>query len=402
MPRPSASTRIRSAVSSSGSPKNVSAPASENAISSRRMTPAVARLRPPSPSRSPLPSSDVRYWMTARRSLRSSRGSPALSAKWNTSAEGRRLHVAQAEDLRQQHRPERRHRGAHRHASSLAPRGEELDRGAGRRPLLPDVSRTRCDPVADLAGHCEPRQVALDVGHEDRHAVRGELLGHQLERFGLARAGGTGDETVPVQHRQRDADAGVGDTTSVDDQGTQLEGRTIRCVPGPDGVHRRIVRGRGRVPSGGCDTSPPRRISGRMPVPGKATPPDCRSTTTPSCTTTCSRAAAPVRRRPGSRATSASVYHPSSSVALREEIPEASSRSVGRTRSCRRSAQRGPRRSCVRRRCRARRCRRPRGPEGRTRRPARWRRPGRRRRCSSRGWGLSTAASRTCGPRFRS
>ena len=32
-----------------------------------------------------------------------------------------------------------------------------------------------------------------------------ELLGHQLQRLGLAGAGGAGDQAVPVEHRQRDA-----------------------------------------------------------------------------------------------------------------------------------------------------------------------------------------------------
>ena len=83
-PLPSGVSRIRSAVSNSGSPKNASPPPSCSPISSRRMTPAVAGDSPPSPARSALPSSLTRWLITARRSFRSSSGSPAPSAKWNT------------------------------------------------------------------------------------------------------------------------------------------------------------------------------------------------------------------------------------------------------------------------------------------------------------------------------
>ena len=43
-----------------------------------------------------------------------------------------------------------------------------------------------------------PGQIALDVGHEHRHAVRREALGQHLERDRLAGAGGAGDQAVAV------------------------------------------------------------------------------------------------------------------------------------------------------------------------------------------------------------
>ncbi len=79
-PRPSAVVFRNSNVSISGSPKNTSAPWSANVISSRRITPTVALDSPPSPVSSPLPSSLIRQESTARRSVRSSSGSPAWSA----------------------------------------------------------------------------------------------------------------------------------------------------------------------------------------------------------------------------------------------------------------------------------------------------------------------------------
>ena len=84
MPLPSGAVRSRSAVSNSGSPKKSSAPASENAISSRSSTPAVDLRQPAEALQLAAPSSEIRYWITARRSLRSSSGRPFLSAKWKT------------------------------------------------------------------------------------------------------------------------------------------------------------------------------------------------------------------------------------------------------------------------------------------------------------------------------
>ena len=60
MPAPFSSTRSRSAVSNSGSPKKTSPPCAESSAILRRMTPTVAFDAPPMPSSSALPSSEVR------------------------------------------------------------------------------------------------------------------------------------------------------------------------------------------------------------------------------------------------------------------------------------------------------------------------------------------------------
>jgi len=105
------------------------------------------------------------------------------------------------------------------------------DRGAQRMALLaedvpeyhgitlePEIAKVQAlDAFLDLgvftARKGQPREVALDVGHEDRHARGAELLGHGAQGDGLARAGGTGDESVPVGHLGDDADVclGLGD-----------------------------------------------------------------------------------------------------------------------------------------------------------------------------------------------
>ena len=80
--------------------------------------------------------------------------------------------------------------GLERPAERLATRGDLRVRGVARRTD---------------AGH-----VPLDVDREDRDAERGQLAGEDLERLGLARAGGAGDEAVPVDPGQGDLDADVG------------------------------------------------------------------------------------------------------------------------------------------------------------------------------------------------
>ena len=80
MPRPSPATRDSSPVSNSGSPKNGLIPCASNAVSERRITPAVAVESPPMPLSSDLPSSEVRKVTTARRSFRSTSSRPFWSA----------------------------------------------------------------------------------------------------------------------------------------------------------------------------------------------------------------------------------------------------------------------------------------------------------------------------------
>ena len=45
----------------------------------------------------------------------------------------------------------------------------------------------------------EAGKVALHIGHEHRHADRGQALRERLQRDGLAGAGGAGDQAVAVR-----------------------------------------------------------------------------------------------------------------------------------------------------------------------------------------------------------
>jgi hypothetical protein len=53
-------------------------------------------------------------------------------------------------------------------------------------------------------------QVALDVGHEDRHPDRREALSHDLQGHRLAGPGRPGDQTVTIGQGWQKAQIGVG------------------------------------------------------------------------------------------------------------------------------------------------------------------------------------------------
>ncbi len=102
----------------------------------------------------------------------------------------RRLGLVGAEHLGEELRAERRHRGAHGHTGPETAEREERHREAGGSPLDAEVGGARGDPVVGLAGLQQAGEVALHVGREHGHAHARELLGHELQRLGLAGAGG--------------------------------------------------------------------------------------------------------------------------------------------------------------------------------------------------------------------
>ena len=100
----------------------------------------------------------------------------------------------------------------------------------------PIAACAREELLARLARGRDAREVALDVGGEDRDALGRQLLGEPLQRARLARSGGTGDEPVAVHHRERDADLRVRDGIAVDER-AEVEGRRLERVARDDGGH---------------------------------------------------------------------------------------------------------------------------------------------------------------------
>ena len=170
------------------------------------------------------------------------------------------LGVVQVQHLGQQQRAERGHGGPHRDAAAEAAERQELHRIAGRLPVVTGLGGAFAGPVAGGARGGQAGQVALHVGHHHRHALGRELFGQQLQRLGLAGAGGAGDQAVPVEHAQWDAHPGVRMHGAVDHHRADLQGGPVDRVTGRDlggGVAAGCagVLGHCRLPPCGCCSS---------------------------------------------------------------------------------------------------------------------------------------------------
>ncbi len=149
-------------------------------------------------------------------------------------AEGLLLGPVELQHLGEQDRAEAGDGGPHRDTAAEPAEGEELGGETGRRPLLSHLGGAPLDPAVRPAGLRDAGQVALDVREEHRHALRGELLGDQLEGLRLARAGRARDQSVPVEHGQRDAHRRVRAAPTVPQEGAEVEGGAGEGVSGSD------------------------------------------------------------------------------------------------------------------------------------------------------------------------
>ena len=115
-----------------------------------------------------------------------------------------------------------------------------------------------------------PRHVALDVGQEHRDAGRRHLLGHELQRLGLAGAGRPGDQAVAVEHRQRHAHPRrrVGDAVDARPRRARAPGRPTAYACASSAGRRRHAVSSGVGVSGGgpYDGGGRRRVDLRRPA----------------------------------------------------------------------------------------------------------------------------------------
>ena len=203
-PRPRARTpsgRRRPARARRTTRPRPAAPARPSRAAARRPTPSrCRRTRVAGPAPAP-----VRWVSTARRSLKSSSGSLRSSQYLNTSAS-----TLACVSLRPSTLPSASGPNDDTVARSCAPslpvRLSSSIGKAGGPPGDAGLLRARLDARAGLPGGGQPRDVALDVGDEHRHARGRQALGHQLQRLGLAGAGRARHQTMAVHHRQRDPD----------------------------------------------------------------------------------------------------------------------------------------------------------------------------------------------------
>ena len=192
---------MKSLMLSMGSPKNLSPPWVSICISPRWMAPTLAALMLPYSVVNLLALSPTCCSM-ARRSFRSSSSMPLSSAILNT-----RLSTPAWVSFRSSMRP-----------SSSGPMSDTVARtgwpcspntshkvvgqARGSGLSMPRSFSTARHFFADAAGLADAGQVALDVGHEDRHADFREVFGQGLQGHGLAGAGGAGDQAVAVGQRR--------------------------------------------------------------------------------------------------------------------------------------------------------------------------------------------------------
>ena len=114
--------------------------------------------------------------------------------------EGPLLRIRQAHEARQH---ERAHLGD-RGADGVALLAEQIpeDGGHGFEAIVVEAHLLGAleEEVLGLTRHGDAREIALDVGRENRNAGIDEAFGHDLQRHRLAGAGGAGDEAVAVGH----------------------------------------------------------------------------------------------------------------------------------------------------------------------------------------------------------
>jgi hypothetical protein len=144
------------------------------------------------------------------------------------------LGLVQVQHAAQQQRAHVGDRCPHRVAllAKHIPQSDGAGDGFGRiqRAILEDGGHL----FADGAGLADAGQVALDVGHEHRHADFREILGQGLQGDGFARAGGPGDQAMAVgQGGQQVAFSGgvLGDQHRFGHGGRVPEGGKVKSEP---------------------------------------------------------------------------------------------------------------------------------------------------------------------------
>ena len=141
---------------------------------------------------------------SARRSFRSRRARPSLSAMLEGDVERAFLRIREAHEARQQQRPHLGDGGA----DGVALLAEQIpeDGGRGFEAIVVEADGLGAldEEVLWLALHADAGEVALHVRCEDGDAHPAEAFRHDLEGHRLAGAGGAGDQAVAVRHGQEE------------------------------------------------------------------------------------------------------------------------------------------------------------------------------------------------------
>jgi hypothetical protein len=229
-PRPSGAVRRRSAIANCGSPKNSVPPPSSSPISD------ALELR--------LALVGVEEGQERAQVRQVDQRQAVLVGVMEDEREALLLRLVRAQDLAEQLRPEVGDRRAHRHAGADPAERQVLGGKAGGRERQPELGLALLGRLARLARLREPRQVALHVGGEHRHAGGRQRLGEQLQRARLAGAGRARDQPVAVHHRQGDPHHGVLVQLALVHPAPEVDRRALGRVARGDRLREVLLRAR--------------------------------------------------------------------------------------------------------------------------------------------------------------
>ena len=230
---------------------------------------------PPYSSSTGLPSSDARNRSVVRRSARSSSGRSRSSQKRNTSESTAVWVSFRSSTLASSTGPNEStvaRTGAppspvSDSSSTGCERGSTVSRGTPR-------VRRRSDQPASIGCARPERSPLTSATNTGTPGVR-ELPGDHLQRLGLPRAGGAGDEPVPVHGRERQPDPDVGEHLAVEHRRSEDHSRRVVRVAGAQVgleplVHGvTIARGRARARVSTLGRSIRAMPAKRKPAPSK-------------------------------------------------------------------------------------------------------------------------------------
>ena len=192
---------MKSSMFSIGSPKNLSPPCSSICIRPRWIAPTLAALTLPYSVVNSLALSPTMLQHRAQ-VLQVEQQQAVVVGDLEDQVQHAGLGVVERQHARQQQRAHVGDGGAHRVAllAEHVPQRGRAGHAVGRGQAA--LGEDRGDLFGQRAGLADAGQVALDVGHEHRHADAAEVLGQRLQRDRLAGAGGAGDQAVAVGQRR--------------------------------------------------------------------------------------------------------------------------------------------------------------------------------------------------------
>ena len=196
----------------------------------------MAEARPPMPASSALPALGVEKGQQGTEIAEVEEREALLIGVAEEQPEALLLGLVGLQHLGQELGAEIRDGGPHGDARSDAAEREELDGERRRREGHAELGGALDRRTFGRAGGSEAREVALDVGHEHRHAGARELFGDPLERLGLAGAGGSGHKPVAAHHAEGHRHHGLGGHGAVMHAAAEVESRPLRGVGRSDGL----------------------------------------------------------------------------------------------------------------------------------------------------------------------